>query len=46
MIKPVMISEPAIGDHDVFVKFKVHPDFHDRAGKYSGNLVLTVMPPY
>jgi hypothetical protein len=46
MIKPVIISEPAIGNHDVLVKFKVHADFHDRAGKYSGTLVFTVMPPY
>jgi hypothetical protein len=45
MIKPVVISEPAIGSHDVMVKFKIQLDFNDRAGKYSGNIVFTVMPP-
>ena len=45
MIKPVVISEPAIGSHDVLVKFKVRTDFNDRAGKYSGTIVFTVMPP-
>lgn len=45
MIKPVVISEPAIGNHDVLVKFKVQLDFKDAAGKYSGNIVFTVMPP-
>jgi len=46
MIKPVVISEQAIGSHDILVKFKVNVDFTARAGKYSGNIVFTVMPPY
>ena len=45
MIKPVVISEPAIGNHDVVVKFKVQLDFNDTAGKYSGTIIFTVMPP-
>jgi hypothetical protein len=47
MIKPVVISEPAFGNHDVVIKFKVQTDFNDPAGKYSGTIILTVMPaPY
>lgn len=45
MIKPVVISEPAIGNHDILVKFKVQVDFNNPAGKYSGTIVFTVMPP-
>ncbi len=45
MIKPVVISEPAIGSHDILVKFKVQVDFNSHAGKYSGTIVFTVMPP-
>jgi hypothetical protein len=45
MIKPVVISEPAIGNHDVEVRFKVQANFSDLAGKYTGTIVFTVMPP-
>jgi len=45
MIKPVVISEPAIGNHDVVVRFKVQVDFSNLAGKYTGAIVFTVMPP-
>ena len=47
MVTPVVISEPAIGSHDINIDFKVKANgvLLDNPGTYSGTLVFTVMPP-
>ena len=45
MAKPVAISETTEGSHDITMSFKVQTDIKDRAGRYSGTLAFTVMPP-
>ena len=45
MEKPVVISKPADGTHSVDLSFKVETDIKDRAGKYEGSLMFTVVPP-
>jgi hypothetical protein len=45
MAKPVPISETTKGSHDINVNFKVDVDIKDIAGRYSGTLAFTVMPP-
>lgn len=46
MAKPVALSWPTFGSHDIQIDFmvKAHGVF-DRAGKYSGTIAFTVMPP-
>lgn len=47
MAKPVAISKPAIGSHDIVIDFKVKAiEFNEPAGKYSGTLVFTVMAAF
>ena len=45
MEKPVAISEPVFGSHDIMLNFRVQigPQHHE--GKYTGILILTLMPP-
>ena len=46
MAKPVAISKPATGSHDILLNFRVKNNkFHGIAGKYTGTIVLTIMPP-
>ena len=46
MAKPVVISGPAVGSHDIVVDFKVKADGeYKRAGEYYGTIAFTVMPP-
>ena len=45
MAKPVAVSMPEMGSHNVVLNFRVQTAFQDRDGKYGGTLVLTIMPP-
>jgi hypothetical protein len=45
MAKPVAISETTEGSHDINMTFKIKTDIKDPAGRYSGMLAFTVMPP-
>ncbi len=45
MSKPVVISEPETGSHDIKLDFKLQATHFDFAGRYSGTLTFTVMPP-
>ncbi len=45
MVKPVSISETTEGSHDINMSFKIQTDIKDPAGRYSGILAFTVMPP-
>jgi hypothetical protein len=45
MAKPVAISETKEGSHDINMSFKVKTYINDNAGRYSGTLAFTVMPP-
>jgi hypothetical protein len=44
--KPVIVSEPAFGSHEIKIDFmvKANGEFH-RAGTYSGAIAFTVLPP-
>ncbi|MBN2590897.1 MAG: hypothetical protein JXA96_13615 [Sedimentisphaerales bacterium] len=46
LAKPVIVSEPAFGSHEIKIDFmvKANGEF-DRAGKYSGAIAFTVLPP-
>ena len=44
MIKPVIISEPQQGSHDINLDFRVERLLHDPAGKFSGSIILTMLP--
>lgn len=44
--KPVTISEPMFGSHDIKIDFLVKANGQfDRAGKYSGTIAFTILPP-
>ncbi len=45
MAKPVAISRPEIGSHDIELDFRLEILPHDRAGRYTGTITFTVMPP-
>ncbi|MBN2182153.1 MAG: hypothetical protein JW715_09585 [Sedimentisphaerales bacterium] len=45
MARPVAISETTNGSHEIPMNFKIKPTIMDNAGRYSGTLVLTLMPP-
>jgi hypothetical protein len=45
MAKPVVVSKPTTGSHDILLKFKVENKFQDIAGKYTGTIIFTIMPP-
>jgi hypothetical protein len=45
MAKPVAISETTEGSHDINMTFKIKTGINDPAGRYSGMLAFTVMPP-
>ncbi len=45
MAKPVSISETVEGSHDITANFKIDTTIKDHAGRYSGSLAFTVMPP-
>lgn len=47
MAKPVAISKPTAGPHNILLNFRVKKNnkFFGVAGKYTGTIVLTIMPP-
>ena len=44
MAKPVMISKPAMGSHDIDLSFRLDITTFESAGQYKGTLTFTVMP--
>ena len=44
MEKPVMISEPRLGSHDIKLDFKLNVNPLEAAGRYEGTLTFTLMP--
>ncbi len=45
MGRPVVISEPETGSHDIKLDFKLQATHFDYAGRYSGTIIFTIMPP-
>ncbi len=45
MARPVVISEPEIGSHDIELDFRLEVLPYDYAGRYTGTITFTVMPP-
>jgi len=45
MAKPVAISKPEIGSHDIDLDFRLDILPSDRAGQYQGTITFTIMPP-
>jgi hypothetical protein len=45
MARPVAISEPEPGSHNIELNFRVETGFQDHQGKYTGHLTFMVMPP-
>ncbi|MHC4322850.1 MAG: hypothetical protein ACYSUX_01100 [Planctomycetota bacterium] len=45
MSRPVTISNPTAGSHDIVLDLRVQTQFLDPAGEYTGTLMLTIMPP-
>jgi hypothetical protein len=45
MNKPITISKPTAGSHEIELHFKVKTSIKDLAGKYQGELIFTIMPP-
>lgn len=45
MAKPVAISRPEIGSHDIELDFRLDILPHDPAGRYTGTITFTIMPP-
>jgi hypothetical protein len=45
MSRPVVISRQTDGTHSVDLSFKVSTDLKDRAGRYEGAIMFTVVPP-
>ena len=44
MEKPVMISDPHLGSHNIDLDFKLEVNPFEAAGRYEGVLTFTVMP--
>jgi hypothetical protein len=45
MARPVAISKPTIGSHEIVLDLRVQAQFLDPAGEYTGTVMLTIMPP-
>ncbi len=45
MTKPVAISNPEIGSHDIELDFRLDIFPSGPAGKYTGTITFTIMPP-
>jgi len=46
MIRPVVISRPTFGSHDIIIDFLVKANGRfDPAGTYSGSMAFTILPP-
>jgi len=44
MARPVVISNPENGSHDIELNFKLQATHFDYAGRYSGAITFTIMP--
>ena len=44
MVKPVLISKPEIGSHNIDLSFRLDINTFEAAGRYQGTLTFTVMP--
>jgi len=44
MEKPVLISKPEMGSHDIDLSFQLKVNPYEAAGKYKGTITFTVMP--
>ena len=45
MAKPVTISKPEIGSHNIELDFRLELFASDHAGRYKGTITFTIMPP-
>ena len=45
MARPVAISKPTMGSHNIVLDLRVETNFLRPAGEYTGTLILTIMPP-
>ncbi len=45
MARPVVISRPEIGSHDIELDFRLDVFPFDHAGSYRGTVTFTIMPP-
>ncbi len=45
MDKPVTISSPTSGSHNIVLDLQVQTEFRDLAGTYRGTFTVTIMPP-
>jgi len=45
MARPVSISKTQTGSHDIELIFKLQSKLFDRAGRYTGFITFTIMPP-
>lgn len=45
MAKPVAISRPKIGSHNIELDFRLEVFPSDHAGRYTGTITFTIMPP-
>jgi hypothetical protein len=45
MARPVVISKPENGSHVIELNFKLQATHFDYAGRYSGAITFTIMPP-
>lgn len=45
MARPVKISGTQTGSHDIELLFKLQAKLFDRAGRYTGTITFTIMPP-
>ena len=44
MAKPVLISKPEIGSHNIDLNFRLDINPFEIAGRYEGNITFTIMP--
>ncbi|NQT00976.1 MAG: hypothetical protein HQ580_03040 [Planctomycetes bacterium] len=44
MAKPVLISNPEIGPHNIDLNFRLEVNPFEIAGRYEGNITFTIMP--
>ena len=45
MDRPVAVSRPQSGSHDIILDMQVETGFNDIAGQYRGTITVTIMPP-
>jgi hypothetical protein len=44
MAKPVLISKPEMGSHNIDLSFHLEINPFESAGRYEGTLTFTIMP--